>query len=206
MHRLSQPWLKFGLTLLCLVASQALAQDPAPTPEVRYTGGGKRDPFRPMTISAPTLQTLSQLQSFNLNELSLVGTLLGNDMSALLMTPKKEGIIARVGDKVGNQGGRIVLIGNTHIVVREPAPDAQNGTSAGGSRRPRFNDVTLPLAQKKGDLSLPSTMQQSDAAQRSEFGLGSESRTLGTNTSPMTLESPPSQPSQPSINPNFGNP
>jgi hypothetical protein len=173
--------------LFMMLAPGAFAQEAAAPQEFRYNGAAKRDPFKPIAIAAPTLQTLSQLQSFNLNELQLVGTLMGNEMSALIMTPKKEGIIARVGDKVGNTGGRIVLIGNSHIVVREPLIDSVDGGASAGGRRPRFNDVTLPLAQRKNDVGLSSKNQTAGSRPKPdgtfpEFNSNMSSPPLSNNT------------------------
>lgn len=66
-----------------------------------YRPEGKTDPFAPLSLIRPTLTGSTRLQQHEITEFELVGTLFGKEPTALLMTPDpKEGIIARVGDRI----------------------------------------------------------------------------------------------------------
>lgn len=124
--------------LLPALAPRAHAQD------YRYNPANKVDPFLPLQLRRPTIRGLSRLQDYEIAELELVGTVLGSEITALILTPAPpEGILAKIGDRVGRKGGRIIAISRDKVVVREPAV----GTLVPG-RTQKFNDVTMVLAPR----------------------------------------------------------
>ncbi|MEY4065068.1 MAG: Pilus assembly protein PilP [Pseudomonadota bacterium] len=109
-----------------------------------YRPEGKTDPFAPLSLMRPTLSGTTRLQQHDINEFELVGTLYGKEPTALLMTPSpKEGVIARVGDRIGRHGGRVLSITRQQIIAREPL------AKAGGNKRFQFSDVIIPLSKVK---------------------------------------------------------
>ncbi len=99
--------------------------------EYHYAGFNKEDPFVPplmatkpakeVDIYPEEIPVVSQLQKFSWGQLKISGiwqTSTG-ERKALVMTPDNIGVIARVGDSLGNSGGKIVDITNDTAVVRE---------------------------------------------------------------------------------------
>ena len=113
----------------------------------RYDPGIKTDPFAPINLSRPTVRGMGRLQEYELSQLELVGTVLAADVTALLMTPEpREGLLARIGDRVGKKGGRIISITRTKIIVREPIEAVGLNAPAG-----KFNDFIIELAKQGRD-------------------------------------------------------
>lgn len=123
----------FAIVLPCLILSG-----------YTYRPEGKTDPFAPLSLMRPTLSGTTRLQQHDISEFELVGTLYGKEPTALLMTPPpKEGVIARVGDRIGRHGGRVVSITRQQLIAREAL------TKAGGAKRFQFNDIVVPLSKVK---------------------------------------------------------
>jgi hypothetical protein len=116
-----------------------------------YSQSNKIDPFLPMSLKKTSVRGLSRLQDFSVDELELVGTVFGGEISALIMTPDKEGVLSKIGDRVGKKGGRIIAISNDKVVVREPL------VGVGGSGALKgYSDAILPLmAKPKRSSTLP---------------------------------------------------
>lgn len=111
-----------------------------------YRPEGKTDPFAPLSLIRPTLTATTRLQQHELQDFELVGTLFGKEPTALLMTPNpREGIIARVGDRIGRRGGRVVSIGRNKLLAREPSSNSIPGQVV------EFNDVTITLSRSGTD-------------------------------------------------------
>ena len=107
-----------------------------------YRPEGKTDPFAPLSLIRPTLTGSTRLQQHEITEFELVGTLFGKEPTALLMTPDpKEGIIARVGDRIGRHGGRIVSITRDRVLTREPSAKSVPGQNI------QFTDIVIPLSK-----------------------------------------------------------
>lgn len=157
-------------------AAVALAQMPGirpapPVPEepkhgmaYRYQAGNKTDPFLPMafeTAEASGAGT-SKLQQFEVKDYHLVGTLVGSEISALLLTPDKgDGLIAKVGERMGRRGGRIISIAREKMVVREPRPRGPRGDG------PRSEDITLEL--RDPDASTAAAKSLSEGAENASL-------------------------------------
>jgi hypothetical protein len=146
--------------LSALFASQfCFAEDkPAPAtdlpqPEYRYNPIGKSDPFKPIPLSRAIVQSENQLTDRDINDIRLVGTALGSEMSAIIMISGK-GVIARVGDKIGQKNGRIVSISNDRIVIRQPISDLnRQAPSDSGLRRQKYEDVVIGLSSERNEPS-----------------------------------------------------
>jgi hypothetical protein len=109
-----------------------------------YRPEGKPDPFAPLSLIRPTLSGTTRLQQHEIAEFELVGTLFGKEPSALLMTPDpKEGIVARVGDRIGRHGGRIVSITRDRVLTREPSVNSVPGQNI------QFTDIVIPISKSK---------------------------------------------------------
>lgn len=107
-----------------------------------YRPKGKTDPFAPLSLIRPTLSGTTRLQQHEITEFQLVGTLFGKEPTALLMTPEpKEGVIARVGDRIGRHGGRVISISRDQILTREPSADSIPGQNV------QFNDIVITLSR-----------------------------------------------------------
>lgn len=109
-----------------------------------YRPEGKTDPFAPLSLIRPTLSGTTRLQQHEITEFELVGTLFGKEPTALLMTPEpKEGVIARVGDRIGRHGGRVISISRDQVLTREPSADSIPGQIV------QFNDIVISLSKFK---------------------------------------------------------
>lgn len=107
-----------------------------------YRPEGKPDPFAPLSLIRPTLSGSTRLQQHEISDFELVGTLFGKEPTALLMTPDpREGVIARVGDRIGRHGGRIVSITRDRVLAREPSSNSIPGQSI------QFTDIVIPLSK-----------------------------------------------------------
>lgn len=117
--------------------------------EYRYASFEKPDPFIPPLISTHLakieIPIISVLQRFHITELRVVGiwSLESKERKALVMTPKNEGVIVKIGSSIGNRGGKIIQISYDTVKVREftLAPD---GTRV-------FEDFELWLGSKTPD-------------------------------------------------------
>ena len=111
-----------------------------PANTYRYAAFDKPDPFVPPIVEelAPEVvdpfevPIISPLQQFRLEMLKLVGIWQkpSGERKAMIMAPANDqgntqGIVVKRGDPIGNQGGRITVIGDRYLSVREfsLAPD-----------------------------------------------------------------------------------
>lgn len=112
-----------------------------PPASYRYSSFNKRDPF-----SYPDPEELmdedfvvSKLQRYDVASLKLVGVwrLSTGVAKALIITPTGEGVVAVMGDPVGQNNGEVMEIGRNKIIIREylMTPD--------GTRQ--FNDIDMFL-------------------------------------------------------------
>jgi hypothetical protein len=134
--------MKIGNNFLCaqilLILSSFL------TGGYTYRPEGKADPFAPLSLIRPTLTGTTRLQQHEISEFELVGTLFGKEPTALLMTPDpKEGIIARIGDRIGRHGGRVVSITRDRVLTREPSANSIPGQTI------QFTDIIIPFSKMR---------------------------------------------------------
>ena len=112
-----------------------------PPASYRYSSFNKRDPF-----TYPDREELlddefaiSKLQRHDVSSLKLVGVwrLSTGVSKALVLTPTGEGVVAVIGDPIGQNNGEVMEIGKNKIIVREylMTPD--------GTRQ--FNDIDMFL-------------------------------------------------------------
>jgi Tfp pilus assembly protein PilP len=157
----------FSLFMLLATAPIASAEEETPLqklslPKYKYSPVGKNDPFKPIVLSRANVQSENQLTDRDLADVRLVGTALGSEMSAVLMIGGV-GMIARVGDKLGQKSGRIVSILSDRVIVRQPIVESNIPSSSETSgRRLKFEDVAITLSNgsnlpKGGNLSNSST-------------------------------------------------
>jgi Tfp pilus assembly protein PilP len=108
--------------------------------EYHYTSLSKDDPFlAPIFVDAPIVEAtpepvagkkppdaeeipiVSPLQYYDVKELVATGIWVGRDgkFKAMIETPDQQGIPTKIHDPVGKNGGRIIDITNTGVIVRE---------------------------------------------------------------------------------------
>lgn len=118
-----------------------------PPASYRYSSFNKRDPFaypdREEFIDDEFV--VSRLQRHDVSSLKLVGVwrLSTGVSKALILTPSGEGVVAVIGDPVGQNNGEVMEIGRNKIIIREylMTPD--------GTRQ--FNDIDMFLEDYFGD-------------------------------------------------------
>lgn len=122
-----EPVREFGAPVQELPPNARVEDIVEPSAEYHYAGFGRPDPFQPpveiQAVVADTVEIpiVSPLQRYPLKELRLVGVWARNngERKALVLTPVNEGIIVKVGDPVGNGGGKVISISDSSMVVRE---------------------------------------------------------------------------------------
>lgn len=123
-----------------------------PPSEYHFAAFGKPDPFippmlKPVTEVASSIEIpiVSPLQHYHTYQLKVVGIWqLGNGQKkSLILTPKGEGIIAKVEDPIGRRGGKITDISDAGVKVREFS------LAADGTRQ--FDDSLLPFTVANAD-------------------------------------------------------
>lgn len=120
-----------------------------------YRPEGKPDPFAPISLIRPTLSGTTRLQQHEISDFELVGTLFGKEPTALLITPNpKEGIIAKIGDRIGRHGGRVVSITRDRLLAREPSANSMPGQNV------QFTDIVIPLSKRKQIMPEPPKEQK----------------------------------------------
>jgi Tfp pilus assembly protein PilP len=165
-----------------------------PPAEYHFASFGKQDPFIPpilpsnskpgetaATAGSLEVPIVSALQRFSLDNLMVVGIwqLSNGDRKAMVLTPPGEtgggqGIIVKIGDPIGNRGGRILAIGGDFLTVREfyLAPD--------GTRQ--FEDRRLPMTVTPADqrparlVFKPGETQPKRVLEGEEFEVGTGSQ------------------------------
>lgn len=105
-----------------------------PTVDYRYSGARRKNPFIPEIILSGYISRqrelspndveipiVSPLQAFSVSKLAVIGVWETDQgvWKALIGTPATQGIEAKLGDPVGNSGGRIMSITPESVVVRE---------------------------------------------------------------------------------------
>lgn len=106
-----------------------------PSADYRYSGARRKNPFIPEIIlsggpvgrqrelspSDVEIPIVSPLQAFTVKELAVIGVWETDDRvwKALIATPANHGIEAKLGDPIGNSGGRIMSITPDAVIVRE---------------------------------------------------------------------------------------
>jgi len=97
----------------------------------QYDAAGKRDPFKTFLQLKSSLAStqkepkiLTPLQRYDLDQLKIVGTIIGlATQDALVEDDAGKGYIVRVGDLIGNQGGKVAEVQKDRIVVEEVYQD-----------------------------------------------------------------------------------
>lgn len=123
-----------------------------PISEYHYASFSKGDPFiAPLVLKEDSkfdmeeVPIVSPLQNYELSALKLVGVWQSdqNVKKGLIMTEEKEGVIIKVGDPIGRHGGKVLVVGDQSITVREImySPD--------GLRQ--FEDVEMPLQRSDAE-------------------------------------------------------
>ena len=89
-----------------------------------------RDPFRAPALR-PCNKALNGLESYDLNELRLVGILWEpGEPKGLVMDGANAGHIIVPGSRIGNRGGTVEAITPTHVVVQEDSRAGMAGSAA----------------------------------------------------------------------------
>lgn len=123
-----------------------------PKGEYHYAAFSRPNPFlapdldltiNPMQIGGTEIPMLNALQNYPLKDLEVKGiwALANGARRAIVMTPRKEGVIVQVDDPIS--AGKVKEIANDHIVAR------QFKVLADGTRQ--FEDITMYLGEAKTD-------------------------------------------------------
>lgn len=125
----------------------------APIPEFKFLVAfkwmnhkNKRNPFKPTGLSKYPLATEQAprqsnllLKTYRLERLKFVGTLMDNKRCrGLIATPDMQIIPVRVGDRIGKNHGRVLVIKNDALIVNE--------TIKGNSGARKQHRITLKLS------------------------------------------------------------
>ena len=184
--------LAFTLVVAAVLAlANAAWSQRAEAQDYRYNPANKVDPFLPITLRKPTIKGMSRLQDYDVAALELVGPVMGAEMTALILTPApREGILAKIGDRVGKKGGRVIAISRAKLVVREPSQD-----SPVTGRAQKFVDITMTLSSTKAKEKA----QRPDKVERSGGfpGFGGSRGGASDSLQEDTLESLPFAPALP---------
>ncbi len=79
-----------------------------------------KDPFQPQIIRKELNKGLSPLESYDIEELKLMGIVRDNrGFSALIKTPDGRHFVVREKDKIGLHGGHVSRISNDNIEIKE---------------------------------------------------------------------------------------
>jgi type IV pilus assembly protein PilP len=121
------------------IPTKKIEQPEAP----RFSGNGKRDPFRPATLKSETVsrprENLSPLQRFDLGQLKLIGVVWGiEEPRAMIEDSSGLGYVVKIGTAIGVNEGRVTAIRRNEIVVEESYHDFH------GSKKKR--DVSMRLS------------------------------------------------------------
>jgi type IV pilus assembly protein PilP len=121
----------------------------------RYNSQGRRDPFEALIKEKEKLPTpdlpvgpvidptrpRGPLERFDLSALKLIGIVWGElGRRAMIRAPDGKGYFVTVGMYMGQNGGRIVAIGEDHLVLEELHRDQEGQI--------RNKSLTLPLRRK----------------------------------------------------------
>jgi Tfp pilus assembly protein PilP len=179
-------YLLIACSLFWFSVTSAKAETVTDTPSSRespkvYNPEGKSDPFKPAIMISDSVVEAITLVSFDTRDIRLVGTALGTELSALLMINNK-GVIAKVGDKIGRTGGRIISISKDRIIVRQPIIATGGAARRTKTMQHRYEDTIIRVA----DSAVPSTQDKSTT--------GSEMNTSGLEMQPKSTTLSPSLP------------
>jgi Tfp pilus assembly protein PilP len=155
--------------------------EPTPNPTSRYNPQGRPDPFKPIPLTSAAGSGRLDLVSTDTRDIRLVGTALGSELSALLSIGDK-GVIARVGDKIGKAGGRIVAISKDRIVVRQPTMNtgvSNNGAAKSTSKR--YEDTVIRITGEE-EQNLSQTATTSSEVNTNSLGIDSSALQIAPST------------------------
>lgn len=160
-----------------------------PSLDYHYATFGYADPFVPALVAEKSeskrdaeTPLVSPLQRYALQDLKVSGVWISNDRvwKALIMTPKGEGIIAKVNDPIANLEGKIIAINDEGIKVREYR------TNSDGTREIFDSKVSMSPA---GDYSMSAPMSSIESLPHS-------SSNLSPNNSPNPEPAPAQEKTQ----------
>ncbi len=125
-------------------ASSSLPKKKSERP--RYSGVGKRDPFRPfrvkVRVSKRKRENLSPLERYELGQLKLVAIVWNiKEPRAMVEDSAGLGYILKVGTPIGTSEGKVKAIKPTEVVIEESVTDFY------GARKQR--EVSLKLPKEK---------------------------------------------------------
>ena len=110
-------------------------------PEIKRSVSTQNTAGQTSSISGESVPIVSPLQSYPLNQLQVKGIWINasGQRRAVVMTPKKEGVIIKEGDPIA--AGKVMLIERNQIKVR------QYTINSDGSRQ--FKDVQIPFGLRR---------------------------------------------------------
>jgi type IV pilus assembly protein PilP len=136
-------------------STKANSEGPAPTEQKsdtqspgNFSTAGKRDPFRPFTLSTRTnsrpRESLSPLERYDLGQLRLVGVVWHvKEPTAMIEDSVGLGYIVKVGTPIGANEGKVMAIKPNEIVIEETYVDLY------GAKKKR--EVNIKLSVEKAE-------------------------------------------------------
>jgi type IV pilus assembly protein PilP len=123
-------------------------QKPDPQSSGNFSTAGKRDPFRPFTLSPRTnsrpRESLSPLERYDLGQLRLVGVVWQvKEPTAMIEDSVGLGYIVKVGTPIGANEGKVKAIKPSEIVIEETYVDLY------GAKKKR--EVNIKLSVEKAE-------------------------------------------------------
>jgi Tfp pilus assembly protein PilP len=116
----------------------------------QYSGHDKPDPFlapiqlveaKKQVLDSEEIPIISPLQYFDVKALQTKGVweAEAGNWKAMIETPDQQGIITKLGDPIGNSGGRVIQVSTNGVLVREYKLQ-KDGTQA-------FSERLVPMAK-----------------------------------------------------------
>ncbi len=109
-------------------AAEGVTTAPGVSEAYSYNPVGKVDPFQPLFSQDSSKKTAavpggSTIQTLELTQLTLVGTIMGKDPAALVQDSAGRGYILRKGTRIGSRQGVVTSILVNRITVTEKTKD-----------------------------------------------------------------------------------
>ena len=123
-------------------AAAAAVSPPPDDVKLVYVVAGRRDPFVPLVGKKVAAFSDNPLESFDLVQFRIKGLVIGlGEPKVLVTSPDGKSHILKKGDLIGKNGGEIVEINRTKILVREQIQDFT------GKKKTTIQEIPVPVQE-----------------------------------------------------------